>query len=79
MSFHIWRKIYWTFGWEYPEPTACERQKHLKHELNKQIVNSNLKLKPINGVVVNTMDQNTSYLKPKKRKSKTIKRKNKKD
>lgn len=36
MSFHIWRKIYYVFGWEYPEK-ADERQKHLKHCLCKQI------------------------------------------
>ena len=36
MSFHIWRKIYYIFGWEYPE--HCDnRQQHLKHKLCEQI------------------------------------------
>ena len=39
MSFHIWRKIYYVFGWEYPEK-ADERQKHLKHCLCNQIKNT---------------------------------------
>ena len=42
MSLHIWRKIYYGMGWEYPEtlPEADERQKHLKHVMHRQLKES---------------------------------------
>ena len=42
MSLHIWRKIYYVAGWEYPEalPEADERQKHLKHVMHRQLLES---------------------------------------
>ena len=46
MSLHIWRKIYWVFGWEYPEQ-ADEKQKWRKHKLNEEIRSNNVKLKSV--------------------------------
>ena len=47
MSFHIWRKIYYVLGWEYPE-RYDQRQAHLKFICGEQIKKSKLKLKSIN-------------------------------
>ena len=49
MSLHIWRKIYYVAGWEYPEalPEADERQKQLKHLLLRQLEESE-RVKKIN-------------------------------
>ena len=45
MSFHLTRKLYYVFGWDYPE-VASEEQRRLRHLLLKQIINSKMKLKP---------------------------------
>jgi hypothetical protein len=57
MSLHIWRKIYWVCGWEYPEK-ADEKQKRQKYLVTEQIKKSNLKLKPVE----KTKDKDLSFI-----------------
>ena len=47
MSLHIWRKIYYAFGWDYDKDLWVEQQRWNKYILCEEIKNNKVVLKPI--------------------------------